>query len=487
MIMGPSREEVVSSRAEIPQPRARATSIRGLAKSIAKPAYRRLLAAEPALRRIVPLLLIAFLVSSALGVALLIFDRYRTAIATASANLETVADRFVDRIGQPTKDDLADRNRIRVLFMRALPPSSTAPERLVFLTNQAGTVIAAAPIEKAAIGLPMTEIIRSTNAPALTPGTSDVLLSDGSEGLASVRTLDPPLGRIIAVQSRAAALTAWHADTAMTITLFVAASFVLLLLGFAFHWQAKLAREADLIYDTVRRRIDVALNCGRCGLWDWDLSKEQIFWSESMFNILGMHPNDDVMTIDEVSSFTHPADIDLHELAAQLGGATGSSVDRVFRMRHAVRGWVQLRVRWELLTESDGTGPHLIGIALETADQTGESQASRYLQSVPNQELYKNLRENGNISQGARLPIKTGVNAFPMVTFSKGLVRSFSTAVYLAAIGLACLIFGLIIGKFSITLLGSATLSVGLIGMSVTVLHGESIIHDRGISTQRPQ
>jgi len=36
-------------------------SIKGLAQSIAKPAYRRLLTAEPALRRAVPALIIAFL------------------------------------------------------------------------------------------------------------------------------------------------------------------------------------------------------------------------------------------------------------------------------------------------------------------------------------------------------------------------------------------------------------------------------------------
>ena len=38
-------------------------SIKGLAQSIAKPAYHRLLTAEPALRRAVPTLIIAFLIT----------------------------------------------------------------------------------------------------------------------------------------------------------------------------------------------------------------------------------------------------------------------------------------------------------------------------------------------------------------------------------------------------------------------------------------
>ncbi len=42
------------ARAEAASASARADSIKGLAQSIANPAYRRLLTAEPALRRAVP-------------------------------------------------------------------------------------------------------------------------------------------------------------------------------------------------------------------------------------------------------------------------------------------------------------------------------------------------------------------------------------------------------------------------------------------------
>ena len=49
------------ARAESAHASPRSQSIKGLAQSIANPAYRRLLTAEPALRRAVPLLIIAFL------------------------------------------------------------------------------------------------------------------------------------------------------------------------------------------------------------------------------------------------------------------------------------------------------------------------------------------------------------------------------------------------------------------------------------------
>ena len=51
------------ARAESASTSAHSDSIKGLAQAVARPAYRRLLTAEPFLRRAVPVLIVAFLVS----------------------------------------------------------------------------------------------------------------------------------------------------------------------------------------------------------------------------------------------------------------------------------------------------------------------------------------------------------------------------------------------------------------------------------------
>ena len=112
-------------------------------------------------------------------------------------------------------------------------------------------------------------------------------------------TAPPPSPRCARCEIRSASLavvadrrpTRWRTGarrTALTVTLSATTGFVVLILGFAFHWQATRAREADLIHDTVRGRIDTALNRGRCGLWDWDLARGRVFWSHSMFDMLGL-------------------------------------------------------------------------------------------------------------------------------------------------------------------------------------------------------
>ena len=67
------------ARAEAASASARADLIKGLAQSIANPAYRRLLTAEPALRRAVPALIIAFLLTIGVGAVVQVLDHHRQA------------------------------------------------------------------------------------------------------------------------------------------------------------------------------------------------------------------------------------------------------------------------------------------------------------------------------------------------------------------------------------------------------------------------
>src|SRR5512133_3873664 len=73
-------------------------SIKGLAQSIAKPAYHRLLVAEPALRRAVPTLIIAFLITICLGAFVQVIDQSRQKRAAMKRDLEALTDILAERI-----------------------------------------------------------------------------------------------------------------------------------------------------------------------------------------------------------------------------------------------------------------------------------------------------------------------------------------------------------------------------------------------------
>jgi two-component system cell cycle sensor histidine kinase PleC len=359
------------ARAEAASASARPDSIKGLAQSIAKPAYRRLLTAEPALRRAVPALIIAFLLTIGVGSVVQVLDHRRQAIADAIHDILDIADFAAERFNRLAGSDSGERAR-REILERALAARATMFGRIILLSNAEGIVTAAIPPVGAPIGQKLNDVLG--DVPALTilgasAGVVEIPLTDGNRAFATVRTLAPGRGQLAVVQSRADALARWRADTTLTVTLSATTGFVLLILGFAFHWQATRAREADFIYDTVRRRIDTALNRGRCGLWDWDIARGRIYWSHSMFAILGLAPRDELMTFGEVSRIVHPDDIKLYEVAEQLADATANAIDHEFRMLHASGKWVWLRVRCEMVRQPTEPGLHLIGIAVDVTEQ----------------------------------------------------------------------------------------------------------------------
>jgi two-component system cell cycle sensor histidine kinase PleC len=260
----------------------------------------------------------------------------------------------------------------REILERALAARATMFGRSILLSNADGVVSAAVPPVGAPIGQRLSDVLGNVQALTIlgaSAGVAEIALASGNRAFATVRTLAAGRGQLAVVQSRADALARWRSDTTLTVTLSATTGFVLLILGFAFHWQATRAREADVIYDTVRSRIDTALNRGRCGLWDWNIASGRIYWSHSMFAILGLSPRDELMTFGEVSLLVHPEDIKLYEVATQLADATANAIDHEFRMLHANGRWVWLRARCEMVRQPNEPGLHLIGIAVDITEQ----------------------------------------------------------------------------------------------------------------------
>jgi two-component system cell cycle sensor histidine kinase PleC len=199
-----------------------------------------------------------------------------------------------------------------------------------------------------------------------------MILPNGGSALATLRPVRALPGQVIVIQEKIESL--WGSDAALSVTLSATTGFVVLILGFAFHWQSTRAREGDLINDAVRGRIDTALNRGRCGLWDWDLSRGRIFWSQSMFTMLGLENRSDLLTFGEVNALVKSDDIDLFAIADQLISAKIKHIDQTFRMQHINGHWIWLRVRCELSQGnndqgSNDSGLHLIGIAVDITEQ----------------------------------------------------------------------------------------------------------------------
>ena len=349
-------------------------SIKGLAQSIAKPAYHRLLIAEPALRRAVPTLIIAFLITICLGAFVQVADQNRQKRASIKRDLAALADVLAERldhIASLRQNRGATFERLQLLLPGLIPSWGVAAGRHVIVVGADQRVLARVPID-AGLG-DTSRILDAVSAalplsiPGQQVGVTDITLPNGGSALAAQHIVRALPGQVIIIQEKIDSL--WQSDAALSVTLSATTGFVVLILGFAFHWQSTRAREGDLINDAVRGRIDTALNRGRCGLWDWDLSRGRIFWSQSMFTMLGLDNRSDLLTFGEVNALVKSDDIDLFAIADRLISGQINHIDQTFRMQHTGGHWIWLRVRCELSQGAADAGLHLIGIAVDITEQ----------------------------------------------------------------------------------------------------------------------
>ena len=125
-------------------------SIKGLAQSIAKPAYHRLLIAEPALRRAVPTLIIAFLITICLGAFVQVVDQNRQQRASMKRDLAALADLLaerLDRMASAREDRAATVERLQGLVPGLIPSWGIAAGRHVIITGADQRILARVPVE----------------------------------------------------------------------------------------------------------------------------------------------------------------------------------------------------------------------------------------------------------------------------------------------------------------------------------------------------
>ncbi|MVT50455.1 PAS domain-containing protein [Bradyrhizobium yuanmingense] len=364
------------SRADAASACVQSDSIKGLAQSIAKPAYHRLLIAEPALRRAVPTLIIAFLITICLGAFVQVVDQTRQKRLVIRHDISALADLLAERIDRLTsvrQERLKNIESLPTLLPDLIPSWATASGRHVIVTS-AGIdrrILARIPVDSDPIGndrlLDAITTAQLVAAPPRDASVSDMTLPSGNAAMATSRQIKSLPGFVTVIQERNEPI--WGSDAALSVTLSATTGFVVLILGFAFHWQSTRAREGDLINDAVRGRIDTALNRGRCGLWDWDLSRGRIFWSQSMFSMLGLDGRHELLTFGEVNALVKSDDIDLFAIADQLISEKIDHIDQTFRMQHVDGHWIWLRVRCEKTRGATDSSVHLIGIAVDITEQ----------------------------------------------------------------------------------------------------------------------
>jgi two-component system cell cycle sensor histidine kinase PleC len=296
-------------------------------------------------------------------------NNYDDTIAAAFSDLELVATVVSSDLKASLKG-VKPRDASPVLA-RETSSRGLARGQQVFVTDPDGMIVADYPRGQA-LGTLLTDYLGTTQPLTIFAEKAGVLridLANGAPALATVHNLDPPFGQVAIVHPLSAVLADWQISTFRIAGLVISTILVLAAVALAYFWQASRVRESERHCERLRSRVDTALSRGRCGLWDWDLARGRIYWSDSMYEILGMEPEGQFLSFGDINALVHPADGDLTSIAEMLTAAEVGSIDYAFRMRNVDAEWVWLRARAELVQERVGEPPHLVGIAVDITEQ----------------------------------------------------------------------------------------------------------------------
>lgn len=257
------------------------------------------------------------------------------------------------------------------IFERELPGRVIARGRMVVVTNKDGHIVGSLPANstqaKDLSGVIGNSMLLTTFAEKA--GTVRLTLANGKDAIAAVRTLKAPLGQVAIYQTIDAVLADWRAQTWRLAVMIAFAIALMAIIAGAYLWQAARAREAANQCDRIGHRMDSALSHGRCGLWEWDIARGRLFFSQSMYEMLGMEAREEALSIGDVNALLHPQDGDLNMMAGLLLNNELDIVDHLFRIRNARDEWIWVHARAELDSGRKHNGAYLIGIALDITKQ----------------------------------------------------------------------------------------------------------------------
>ncbi len=142
-------------------------------------------------------------------------------------------------------------------------------------------------------------------------------------------------------------------------------------------WQESERLAAEEALQKSEERLRLALDAGRCGVWDWDILADHITWSERVYEFHGVKPGEFSGRVADYAALLHPDD------AAALRDAIRRAVELgepYAQERRAVRP--DGEVRWfstqgRVIRDGDGRAVRMLGAIIDVTERRAAEEALR--------------------------------------------------------------------------------------------------------------
>lgn len=263
--------------------------------------------------------------------------------------------------------------------MPSLPASALQAGRR-FMTIDAGGIVRGGHAGSAELNQPAANLFADAEEfSALMRDRRLMRVYLASGELASAIALGP-IGAstmLLTIQSVNDQLRSWRQHARIIGAVLLCFGAVTIAFALVFYAQRERTFQAGTRAHQIRSQFEVALEHGRCGLWDWSLAAHELVWSGSMYRMLGITGRGPLQQT-EIEARLHPEDRDLFARIEISSRSGEREFDYLFRMQHQENGWIWLRMRAVIDASSEAGSPRLLGIVMDvTRERTAEEESHR--------------------------------------------------------------------------------------------------------------
>ncbi len=179
-------------------------------------------------------------------------------------------------------------------------------------------------------------------------------------------------GMLVLIQEVKPILAAWKRQTLLYLCLFIILGGILLMAAFLLRLLGKAPSKKIRSLEKHHVFIDSVLSDGGCGLWFWDIERDQITWSRSMSSVAGFGPRDKSLSSKELNKLLHHEDWLVRTIDAHVREGK-KSIETRFRLRHKTEDrWINLELRGRFENSLHGKLPRLMAVVVDVTENQAD-------------------------------------------------------------------------------------------------------------------
>jgi PAS domain S-box-containing protein len=132
-------------------------------------------------------------------------------------------------------------------------------------------------------------------------------------------------------------------------------------------------------FNTTSAQLKLAVDLGNIAIWRHDIRSNRVYYNDKCFEVLGIPPRPEGLSIEEVRALIHPDDIPRVVATASESLDTDRPVDMEARYRRSDGSYRYVLTRRVVRRNADGEPIEFLGVALDVTEQVSETRRAQEL------------------------------------------------------------------------------------------------------------